>query len=104
MSPDSIDDEPGSNPIQFVSLVNFDPQITLENDGKILFLHLPTEAETESLEDISFLWQELKYRLQSSEKTWLPGTAAYLVARDRLLDSRQLQTIAELLDELELDL
>jgi septum site-determining protein MinC len=50
------------------------------------------------------LWQQLKQRLNAGERFWQPETAVHLVARDRLLDVRQLQAIADALAEAQLQL
>jgi len=43
--------------------------------------------------------QQIRLRLNANERFWQPNTAVYLQARDRLLDVRQLQALAELLAE-----
>jgi septum site-determining protein MinC len=50
------------------------------------------------------LWQQLKQRLNAGERFWQPGTAVHLIARDRLLDVRQLQAIADALADAQLQL
>lgn len=50
------------------------------------------------------LWQQLKQRLNAGERFWQPETAVHLVARDRLLDVRQLQAIADALADAQLQL
>ncbi|MGV2831176.1 septum site-determining protein MinC [Myxosarcina sp. GI1(2024)] len=50
----------------------------------------------------SEIWQELKHLLQVKERSWQAGAAVTLIAGDRLLDARQLQTIVEILGEVEL--
>jgi septum site-determining protein MinC len=45
------------------------------------------------------LWQQLKQRLQAGDRLWQPDTSVHLIARDRLLDGRQLQDIADALNE-----
>jgi septum site-determining protein MinC len=50
------------------------------------------------------LWQQLKQRLNAGERFWQPNTAVHLIARDRLLDVRQLQAIADALADTELQL
>ncbi|NJN90018.1 MAG: septum site-determining protein MinC [Leptolyngbyaceae cyanobacterium RM1_406_9] len=50
------------------------------------------------------LWQQLKQRLNAGERFWQPETAVHLIARDRLLDVRQLQAIADALAEVQLQL
>ena len=83
-------------------LVNRYSQIYLKNEGEKLLLVLPTQAEINSELPWSETWQELKHLLQAQKQSWVVGTKVSLVAQDRLIDARQLQTIAETLDEVEL--
>lgn len=71
--------------------------------GKLLLL-LPPETEASSASGWNELWQQLKQRINSGDRFWQPNTPIYLVARDRLLDARQLQAIAEALSEVKLEL
>ncbi|MCC0179126.1 septum site-determining protein MinC [Waterburya agarophytonicola K14] len=99
ISLDKTDDLPSSS-----SLVNHYSQIGIKNDGDQLLLILPTQAEINSELPWSETWQELKHLLQTKEQSWQIGTKVCLVAQDRLLDARQLQTIAETLDDVKLSL
>ncbi len=99
ISLDKVDDQLDSSP-----LINRYSQICLKNDGDRLSLVLPTQAEINSDLPWSETWQELKHLLQTKEQSWQVGTKVCLVAKDRLLDSRQLQTIAETLNEVQLSL
>lgn len=99
ISLDKTDDSPDSSP-----LVNRYSQICLTNDGDQLLLVLPTQAEINSDLPWSETWQELKHLLQAKEQSWQAGAKVCLVAKDRLLDARQLQTIGETLDEVKLSL
>jgi septum site-determining protein MinC len=99
ISLDKTDDLPDSSP-----LVNRYSQICLKNDGDQLLLVLPSQAEINSDLPWSETWQELKHLLKAKEQSWQIGTKVCLVAQDRLLDARQLQTIAETLDEVKLSL
>ncbi len=68
-------------------------------------LLLPPETEVASSAPVWVeLLQQLKQRLNASDRFWQPNTAVHLVARDRLLDVRQLQAIAEALSEQQLQL
>ena len=93
-----------SNLSQYLSLENCDSQVRLKSEGEKLLLILPGEAEAKLANDWPKAWQELKCRLNGSDRSWQPGKAVYLIAKDRLLDGRQLQTIAEALKEVELQL
>lgn len=97
ISLDKIDDLPDSSP-----LVSRYSQIYLKNDGEQILLILPTQAEINSDLPWSETWQELKHLLKTKEQSWQIGTNVCLVAQDRLLDSRQLQTIAETLNDVKL--
>ncbi|BAZ46795.1 septum site-determining protein MinC [Chondrocystis sp. NIES-4102] len=99
ISLDITDNVPDSSP-----LVNRYSQIYLRNDGDQLLLVLPNESQSNSDLPWSEIWQELKHLLQAKEQSWQIGTKVCLVAQDRLLDARQLQTIAETLDEVKLSL
>lgn len=78
-------------------------QVRFKSEGGRLLLLLPPEPEA-ARNPVSWteLCQQLKQRLDGGERFWQPKTVVYLVARDRLLDGRQLQTIAETLDEADL--
>lgn len=87
-----------------ISPINCTSQIRLKSQGDRLLLILPSVAETENSGDWTQIWQDWKCRLRAMEKSWSPGTMVYLLAQDRLLDSRQLQEIFESLKEVQLDL
>lgn len=82
-------------------------QVRLKNEAGRLLLLLPPEPEGEA-ENLTTswadLWQQLKQNLDGQERFWQASTSVYLVARDRLLDSRQLQSIAGVLAEYKLNL
>lgn len=85
-------------------LVNRYSQIYLKHDDEQMLLVLPSQAEISPDLPWSETWQELKHLLQTKEQSWQVGTNVCLVAKDRLLDARQLQTIAETLDDVKLSL
>ncbi|MGF1587850.1 MAG: septum site-determining protein MinC [Pleurocapsa sp.] len=99
ISLDKVDDLPDSSP-----LISRYSQIYLKNDGEQILLVLPTQAEINSDLPWSETWQELKHLLKTKEQSWQIGTNVCLVAKDRLLDARQLQTIAETLNDVQLSL
>ena len=86
------------------SLVNHYSQIYLRHEGEQMLLVLPSQAEINADLPWSETWQELKHLLKTKEQSWQIGTNVCLVAQDRLLDARQLQTIAETLDDVKLSL
>ncbi len=83
-------------------LVNSYSQVYLKTESERLLLVLPAEEEMVLNMPWSEVWQELKHRLQAREQSWQAGTAVSLLAKDQLLDVRQLQTIAETLSEVNL--
>jgi septum site-determining protein MinC len=99
ISLDKTDDLPDSSP-----LIDRYSQICLKNDGQQMSLILPTQAEISSDLPWSETWQELKHLLKTKEQSWQVGTNVCLIAKDRLLDARQLQTIAETLEDVNLSL
>ena len=85
-------------------LVDCSSQIYLKREGERMLLVLPTPAEPNSELHWSETWQELKHILQAKKQSWQPRTKVSLVAQDRLLDTRQLQEIAETLSDSKLSL
>jgi septum site-determining protein MinC len=99
ISLDKNDEPQDSSP-----LVHRYAQICLKHDEDQMLLVLPSEAEINADLPWSETWQELKHLLQTKEQSWQVGTNVCLIAKDRLLDARQLQTIAETLDDVKLNL
>ena len=99
ISLDNNDDLPDSSP-----LVNRYSQVYLKHDGEQILLVIPSQGEINSDLPWSETWQELKHLLKTKEHSWQTATKVCLVARDRLLDARQLQTIAETLSDVNLSL
>ena len=99
ISLDKNDDLPDSSP-----LVNRYSQVYLKHDGEQILLVIPSQGEINSDLPWSETWQELKHLLKTKEHSWQTATKVCLVARDRLLDARQLQTIAETLSDVNLSL
>jgi septum site-determining protein MinC len=79
-------------------------QVHLKSEGEKLLLILPPSTDREPADRWSQLWHELKYCLKNTNFAWQSGTEVVLVVRDRLLDNRQLQAIAEALMEVALQL
>lgn len=84
-------------------------QVRLKSEGGKLLLLLPPEGdgnEVNAAATFSWfeIWQQLKQRLDAGERFWQPNTTVHLIARDRLLDVRQLQEIADALTEAQLQL
>ena len=90
------------------------PEISLElqvrlktEDGQLLLLLPPetnNEAATGTASTWTELWQQLKVRLNAGERFWQPNAEVQLMGSDRLLDIRQLQSIADALSEVDLQL
>lgn len=81
------------------------PQVRLKGEGGRLLLLLPPEVDTPSAPNTwTDVWQQLQHRLNSGERFWQPDTPVHLIARDRLLDGRQLQAIADALTAAQLRL
>ncbi len=76
-------------------------QIHWQKEGDKILLILP-EGDEFPITEWSDILQDLKFRLNASEKTWITGTNVKLIAGERLLDARQLQAIAETLTEFDL--
>ncbi|MBD2094616.1 septum site-determining protein MinC [Trichocoleus sp. FACHB-591] len=86
-----------------------DLQVRFKSEEGQLLLMLPPETETTDPPSPTALtwadlWQQLKQRLSGGDRFWQPGTVVHLMARDRLLDGRQLQAIADALLEVQLQL
>jgi septum site-determining protein MinC len=100
-SPDALEEE-----LEFPeSTINPQVQVQLRTqEGKLLII-LPTEAQL-TPSDFSWgeIWQQMKQRLNAGSRLRTPNTPIHLVAKDRLLDVRQLQELAETLNEYQLQL
>lgn len=81
------------------------PQVRFKGETGRLLLLLPPESEIATPATAwTDLWQQLKQRLNAAERFWQPNTPVHLIARDRLLDTRQLQAIADALTDAQLQL
>lgn len=87
-----------------LSLVDDASQVSLKQAAEQVLLCLPKLPTVAVGNDWHEIWQQLKHRLSASERFWQSGTSVRLLARDRLLDGRQLQAIADALSEYELQL
>lgn len=88
--------------------VSLELQVRLKTEDGQLLLLLPPETNSEpataSASTWTELWQQLKVRLNAGERFWQPNAEVQLMGNDRLLDIRQLQSIADALSEVELQL
>ncbi|BAY33031.1 septum site-determining protein MinC [Nostoc carneum NIES-2107] len=81
-----------------------DLQVQWKTEEGRLLLILPTEAQVPAAEFNWYeIWQQMRQRLQA-DRFRVPNTPVHLLAKDRLLDSRQLQELAEVLNEIQLQL
>lgn len=80
-------------------------QIKLKQEGDVVYVLLPSHKTIDNNQ-----WQrmieDLKTRLQQMDKSWLPNTKCHLESGDRLLDTRQIRELDEILEHylLQLDL
>ncbi len=75
-------------------------QVRFNTKEDKLLLHLPPETELgNNWQDIS---QQLQQLIHAGERFWQNQTEVQIVARERLLDTRQLQAIAEILSQVQL--
>lgn len=86
-----------------------DQHIRLKSEAGKLLLMLPPEGDmAEDNPASSLTWNEIsqhiRQRLNSGERLWQPETTVHLIARDRLLDGRQLQEIGDALADVQLRL
>ncbi|MBD2691224.1 septum site-determining protein MinC [Anabaena catenula] len=80
-------------------------QVQLKTEEGRLLLILPTESQVPASElSWSQMWEQMKQRLNAGDRLRIVNTPVHLVAKDRLLDSRQLQELAETLREVQLQL
>ena len=104
MTSDSAQQPPETILAPSFSDVSLHSQIRLKRKGEKVILILPTEAEISAGTDWSDLCQQLKQRLSAGERFWQPETGVDLIAKERLLDLRQLQDLADALSDVELRL
>ena len=79
-------------------------QVRFKSQGSKLLLLLPPEPTDTLTSSWGEIWEQLKHRLAAGERFWEAQTSVYLLTRDRLLDARQLQEIADALAEAQLAL
>src|ERR671932_961340 len=87
-----------------VSVLDGDIQVRLKSEGERLLLIFPPEVETPGAASWTDLWQQLKHRLNASDRFWQGQATVHLMAQDRLLDGQKLQAIADALSEIQLQL
>ena len=85
------------------SPINPQTQVQIKTEPANLVAILPRSSPT-AADDWSDILQGLKYCINSDRRLWSRGTPTHLAAQDRLLDGRQLQALAEVLEEFGLQL
>jgi septum site-determining protein MinC len=92
-------------PLSPENRVNKNVQVQVKTEGGRIVLILPTESQVPAAE---FSWdeieQQLRQRLQASDRLRIPNTPVHLLAHDRLLDTRQLQQLSDVLTDVQLQL
>ncbi|WP_017315116.1 septum site-determining protein MinC [Mastigocladopsis repens] len=87
------------------STVNHNIQVQIKSQEGKLLLILPTESEVPASElSWTDIWHQMKLRLLACDRSFSPNTPVHLVAKDRLLDGRQLQELAETLNQFQIHL
>ncbi|MCC5651022.1 septum site-determining protein MinC [Nostoc sp. XA013] len=85
--------------------VNDNTQVQLKSKEGRLLLILPPESQVSASElTWSEIWQQIRQRLNAGDRFRISNTAVHLMAQDRLVDARQLQELAEALNEVQLRL
>lgn len=84
-------------------------QVRFKSEAGNLWVTLPPESSSKEATAAigltwSEIWQQFKQQLDAKERFWQPNTTVHLVVKDRLLDGRQLQAIADSLSEVQLQL
>lgn len=87
-----------------IPLVSFASQLRLKREDNKLLLYLPQDQQQQPHLNWTELCQELQRRLEMTEEDWQPDTVVYLMAKDHLLDIRQLQLLASSLAHAKLEL
>ena len=86
---------------------SFQVQIQTENDRlQIILPPDPQDGEEDLPSEVLWeeIWQQLQQRLEGGNRFWAAQQPVDLIARHRLLDSRQLQDLADRLTQYELQL
>ncbi|MDY6938173.1 MAG: septum site-determining protein MinC [Cyanobacteriota bacterium] len=101
------EETPDAAEVEPVGTLDRHLQVRFKSDGERLLLLLPPQAnEGDSAGELTWteLSQQLQHRLNGGDRFWQPNMPVHLMAVDRLLDVRQLQEIAEILNREQLQL
>jgi septum site-determining protein MinC len=99
LDPSFATDTPKASETSFISW-----HVHLKTDDGVIQLLLPTLSETSNNTGWSEIWEQIQQRLAGAKRFWQPLTPVHLYAQDRLIDARQLQVIANALEEVQLSL
>ncbi len=99
LDPSVAADTPKAAETSFISW-----HVHLKTDNGVIQLLLPTLSETSNDTGWSEIWEQIQQRLAGAKRFWQPLTPVYLYAQDRLIDTRQLQVVANALEEVQLSL
>ena len=81
--------------------LNHKKQIHLTKKGEIVLVTLPSQSTADKNQ-----WQRIidnfKFRLQKIDRSWQSGTKAQIQSQDRLLDTRQLNELENILEQVDL--
>ncbi|BDA39788.1 septum site-determining protein MinC [Candidatus Atelocyanobacterium thalassae] len=102
MSSKNITSQANTEP--FLSDIKMYSQVHLQRIGEKLYLILPDLEPSKKDKDWTEHLQDLKCCLKHHKGTWKSGTEVRLIAKNRLLDSRQFHSIGKILEALELHL
>jgi septum site-determining protein MinC len=94
--------EPAVNNVPTTDIISW--SVRLKTDEGVLQLLLPTLAEAPAETGWSDIWEHIQLRIGGAKRFWQPLTPVHLYAQDRLIDARQLQIIANALEEVQLTL
>lgn len=86
-----------------IPLADTNQQINVTTDKNKISIILPPENDKEA-NQWNRLIDDFKSRLYVMEKSWQPGMKVQLIAKKRLLDSRQMQTLTDIIREIQLEL
>ncbi len=80
-------------------------QVQFKSEEGRLLLILPTESQVPAWESSwDEIWGQMKLRLFANSRFQTSAVIVHLVAQDRLVDNRQLQELAEVLSEFQMQL
>ncbi|NES99504.1 MAG: septum site-determining protein MinC [Sphaerospermopsis sp. SIO1G2] len=94
-----------SNDLELAKSKQHNIQVQFKTENGQLSLILPSESELPASEiSWSEIWQQMQQRLNGSDRLRTANTTVHLVAKDRLLDGRQLQELEDTFKTVKLEL